>query len=253
MNEFNYYFKVRPAKDVAFNLGVIYKDLGYNKIDKNKISQIYNITSQDINDTYYLNNFAQKVQELNDKESIQLTKLCEQLQQKWKAYRSEYFNIISRVFGIEFNCDFNANTYCYLQFLPINEIDLKDNIIYLDCNREVDEIFKNFVIMLTKLVLIARWNDVNDWNFNIEFDVKNKVLMFVEIAIDAIFANSDLVKICANPTYKYFYSLRVKDVNTMDYFRQLYNTISLDDFFTEVYMFVHTNYTTLLQFKNYLY
>lgn len=253
INEFNYYFKVRPVRDVALNLGVIYKDLGYNKIDKNKISQIYKLTERDIGDEYYLINISKKVNSICEQESDRLTKICVQLQQMWEGYREEYLNIIRNAFDIKINYNITDNTYCYLQHLPINEVDLKDNIIYLDCNKNIDEIFKNFIIMLTKLILVNRWNYINNWNFNTEFEAKNKIWMFVEIAIDAVFANSTLGKICNTPSYKYFYSLKLKGVNMMKHFRDLYNILPLDDFFTEVYIYVRDSYQKIMQFKNYLY
>lgn len=253
INEFNYYFKVRSVKDVVLTLGAIYKNLSYCKIDKTRISQIFNLTSQDIKDENYLNNINRKVNIVNDAQQENLNIMCKQLQKKWDNYRKEYLAVISNIFDIKINLNLTTNTFCYLHMLPINEVDLKDNIIYLDCNKNVDEVFKSFIIMLTKLILINRWNSVNNWNFNDEFDIRNKVWMFVELAIDAIFANTPLSKICDKPTYKYLYSLKVKGVNVLEHFRIIHKTLAIDDFFTEVYMFVHINHDKLLQFKNYLY
>lgn len=253
IDKFNYYFKVRPYKDVALNLGVIYKDLGYFKIDKNKISQIYGLTEQDINHKNYLQNFEEKVKILCDNNNDKLAGKCLQLQRMWNDYCIEYFDIISKVFEIEIVKDVTFNTYCYLQHLPINQVDLNNNVIYLDCNKEVTELFKNFIIMLTKLILLKRWNDYNDWKFNTDFEINNKVWIFADIAIDAIFINSDLVKICSNPSYKYFYSLRVEGVNTIEHFRKIYKQKTLDEFFTELYIFIRKNYQRFLKFKHYLY
>lgn len=253
INEIDYYFKVREDKDVALNMGVIYKDLGYSKINKDNISKIYNITSSDIDSEYYLNNILSKVQSLNKKERERLSNICEQLKIKWEAYKAEYFSIISDIFCIDINGGAINHTYCYLHLLPINEINLKDHIIYLDANNSVDEIFKNFIIMLTKALLLYRWNDVNNWDFNTEFDVKNKIWMFADIAVDAVFNNSGLVNICREPSYKYFYNIKVDNKNIMQEFRDLFKNADLDEFFTEVYIFIHNNYQTLSQFKNYLY
>jgi len=232
---------------------VICKSLGYNQIDKTAIIKLFKLTEQDLNNDLYLHNIMLKVKQLHEQESKRIKELCEQLQQKWDNYRDKYFLILNKVFDITIDTNAQTHTYCYLQLLPINEVDLKNNIIYLDCNKDIEEIFKTFIIMLTKLILINRWNYTNNWNFNTDFDVKNKIWMFAEIAIDAIFANSDLADITTKPAYKYFYSLNIQNVNTMDKFKNLYPTVQLDEFFTQVYLYVHENYQTLLQFKNYLY
>ena len=252
INEFDYHFKLRPIKDVALNMGVIYKNLGYSKINKDNISKIFGITEQDILAEDYVYNLACKVEQFNGNNN-DLLEVCEQLQHRWEGYRDDYFKILKKAFDIDIDRDIKTHTYCYLQALPINEVNLHDNIIYLDYNKSVDEIFKTFIIMLTKLILINRWNDTNRWEFNTEFDVRNKVWIFAEIAIDAVFAGSDLSIICDRPTYKYFYNLEDNGKNVMATFRELYHKVSLDEFFTEVYMFVYKNYNKLLQFKNYLY
>lgn len=253
INEIDYYFKSRSDKDIALNIGAIYKDLGYSKIDKTKILQTFKIHEKDLKQQDYLNQIYKSVVDVNSGQESSIEKIACQLQNKWQGFKQEYFEIIKKIFGIQFNYDITEYSYCYLQQLPINEIDVKDRNIYLDCNKDIDEIFKNFIVMLTKLLMLVRWNSVNNWNFNIEFDYKNKIWMFAEIAIDAVFYNSALRMFCNNPSYKYFYNLKVKDVNTMQHFRQLYLDVELDEFFTEVYMFVHDNYKKLLQFKSYLY
>jgi len=253
INEFNYYFKTRSIKNTALNVGVIVKNLGYSKIDKSKIERFFELTKEDISSDKYIENISLKIEYKYNTSRQQMEDICTKLQGKWENYREEYFQILNKVFGINVNRDIKEHTYCYLQLLPINELSLTDNIIYLDASKSEDEIFKNFIIMLTKLMLIKRWNYTNCWNFNTEFDVKNKVWLFAEIAIDAIFANSDLSKISIEPSYKYLYSLKILSENVMEHFRKLYAQVALDDFFTEVYMYIHNNYQTLLHFQHYLY
>lgn len=253
VENFDYHFKLRNSKDVALNLGVIYKDLGYSKIDKNKLSKLYNITSQDVDDKNYIDKFGDAVEKFDLINQNKINDLCEQLNNKWQIYKKGYLDVIKETLDIEVDLSVTNHTYCYLHSLPINEIYLNDNTIYLDYNKTFDEVFNKFIVMLTKILLINRWNSVNNWSYNKEFDTTNKVLMFAEIAIDAIFYNSKLFDISNNASYKYFYSLKVKGVNVMEHFRNIYTTKKLDNFFTDIYMFVHENYSSLLQFKNYLY
>ena len=146
MNEFDYHFKVRTVRDVTLNLGVIYKNLGYIKIDKNKISKLFGLTEQDIEGDDYLHKIMSKVEMIYEKTHEQTTNICKQLQQKWEEYRDKYFIILKNIFDIDINRDIKMHTYCYLQMLPINEVDLKDNVIYLDCNKDIDDIISDLKI-----------------------------------------------------------------------------------------------------------
>jgi len=252
-NELNYYFKVREPEDIALNISVIDKDLGYNGIDKSNVFASYNINKACVNGKLKVENILSSVKDVCDKQYELMTEMCNKLQQKWGNYREEYLSIIEKCLGINFNREMIYNTYCYLHLLPINQVDLSTKIVYLSYNEDIEQLFKNFIILLTKSIVLDRWNYLCRPAFDTEFDYQNKLWLFIEIAIDAIFSNSDLSKICAQPSYKYFYSIKLNDINIMERFRQLHKLISIDDFFNEVFTFVYENATTLLKFKNYLY
>lgn len=253
IEEFDYHFKARSIKDEALNLSAIYKDVAYSKFDKSELTEIYDISNQDVDDVNFSQTVTNAVADIHNREKQKMDILCRQLQFKWDAYRRQYLKIISKELGIAFSKNAINHIYCYLQHLPINEVDLKDNTIYLNCNQSLDEMFECFIIMLTKIMLLYKWNSFNHWEYNTDFDVKNKIFMFVDMAIDAVFANSELCKICPNPSYKYFYNLNVENQNVMQKFREAYTKMTLENFFTEVYMFVYINYPTLRQFKRFLY
>lgn len=253
INEFDYCFKPRKINELVWNIGIIYKDLGYCRINKTAITNIFNLHNLDFNANNYLLDIKSKVEVIYNQNIDSILTKCEQLNQKWQAYKGEYFKIIKDVFNVDIDNQAVTNVYCYLQMLPIDEADLHDNIIYLNCNKSVDEIFKSFIIMLTKLILINRWNETNRWEFNTEFSIKNKIWLFAELAIDAIFTNKQLQQLTNYPTYKYFYKLEIGGKNIMEQFREMYVKLPLDKFFTELYLFVYNNYQELSQFKNYLY
>lgn len=253
IGEFNYYFTIRDAHETGLQIGVICKDLGYNDIDKNKVLQTFGISNEETDSQYYVKNITRAVETTNAKALDRMRDMCNQLQEKWDSYREEFLQYLSLGLDITFNKGERYNTYCQLQLLPINEIDTTNNIIYLDCNKSVDEAFKTFIIMVTKAMLLDRWRYINKGEFSYEFDRHNKIWLFAEIAVDAIFANTSLSKVCENPSYKYFYNIIINNTCFMQEFRKLYTKVSLEDFFTSVYMFVHENYDTISKFKNYLY
>ena len=250
INRVNYYFKFRDIEDIVYQIKAIYEDLAYNEIDKNKVLNAYNITDRCDLKIFNIEKSVQMVTETNQ-EVINIK--CEFLQKQWNNYSDTYFQSLEDVLNIKINKEYISNYYCYLHYLPINEIDLNTNKIYLDCTCDEDELFKNFIIMLTKVMVANIWQNQNKYVIDVEFDAKNKLWLFIDIAIDAIFANSSLKQICQFPSYKYFYSIKVDGVNIMEEFRKLFSKISLDDFFNEVYSFVYEYYKDILKFKNYLY
>ena len=253
LENFDYHFKIRKSHEQALNLAVIYKNLAYGNFDKSKLSNIFKFDVEIFSTEGYLSKLTQMIGNSIEKQEDKLNQICVTLQNRWANYRNEYINIISKALDVDFKTDIINHLYCYLQLTPINELDLVDDSIYLNANKNEDEIFKSFIILLTKKLLLNRWRLYTEWDFNTDFDSKNKMFMFADIAIDAIFSNTELSKICKNPSYKYFYNITNEGENVMDQFSKLYKTTKLNDFFDKVYMFVYRNYQNLLQFKHYLY
>ena len=253
MDIFDYHFKIRNSYDVAINLAAIYKDVEYKQFDKTQLNNIFKTSHNDVLKNNYLQFFSQVVKGLNDNNIQQLNETLTYLNQRWQGYKKIYYDIIKQVFDIQFNEDVVNNLYCELQFLPINEICVEDGAIYLNCNQTNEQMFVSFIIMLTKLILLKSWKDYNKWEFNTKFDVDNKIFMFADIAVDAIFHNSELHKVCDRPSYMYFYNINYQNVNMMEGFRQMYKNMDVNKFLDELYLFVYNNYQSLIQFKRYLY
>lgn len=253
MEKFNYYFRLRNNKDVAVNLAAIYNNLAYTQFDKTQLKNIFKTDKQDVLKENYIKYFSDIVRDLNDQHYVELGQSLDYLNQRWQSYKQNYYDIIKRIFSIQYNEDVINNLYCELQFLPINEISVEDGAIYINCNQSNEQMFEKFIVMLTKLILLQNWYNYNNWKFNTNFDVDNKIFMFADIAVDAIFANSELKQICDKPSYKYFYNLNYQNVNIMDRFRQMYNSMEINEFLDEVYLFIYNNYHSLIQFKHYLY
>ena len=253
MEKFDYHFIVRNSQDVAINLAAIYNGVAYVQFDKTQLKNIFKTSQQDVAKNNYLQYFSQVVKDLNTYHSEQLDESIDYLNQRWQEFREHYYNIIEQVFNIQLDSNIVNNLYCKLQFLPINEICVEDGSIYLNCNQSNDQMFIKFIIMLTKLILLHSWSIYNNWKINSDFDTDNKIFIFADIAIDAIFNNSDLKQICESPSYKYFYNLNYQNSNMMKQFRQMYKNMEVNKFLDEVYLFVYNNYQSLIQFRHYLY
>ncbi|MFQ6724276.1 MAG: hypothetical protein ACLRFE_02960 [Clostridia bacterium] len=253
INEFDYCFKMRDDKDISIDIGSIYKNLGYNNCDKEKIAKIYNLSYEDINNDNYLIDINIKVGEINNCIKDNINEKCKSLQNMWDNYRNKYYSIISKILDINIVKDITEYRYCYIQLLPINEVALMDKCIYLIYSEDVNEMFKNFIILLTKLILVNKWKTDNNWVFETEFDAKNKIWMFAELSIDAIFNYSELKSITSSPTYPHFYNLIIDDVNIINLFRDMFCRCEINQFLTNVYTYVHNNYLKISKFKHYLY
>lgn len=175
---------------------------------------------------------------------------CKLLNERWEHYGNQIFDDLNSQLDL---IDKPFDYICKLHLLPLNIIDYENNTIYLNCNDDVDELFKTSVIMLSKIILLQKYIQLQRYKFNTTFTNQNKVWMFVEIAVDALFANSGLYELYGCPSYKYFYNLQINNVNIMEQFRKLYKYIPLNDFLDKVYKFVRENYETISKFKNFLY
>ncbi|MBO5910269.1 MAG: hypothetical protein J6Q15_02035 [Clostridia bacterium] len=175
---------------------------------------------------------------------------CKLLNERWEHYGNQIFDDLNSQLDL---IDKPFDYICKLHLLPLNIIDYENNTIYLNCNDDVDELFKTSVIMLSNIILLQKYIQLQRYKFNTTFTNQNKVWMFVEIAVDALFANSGLYELYGCPSYKYFYNLQINNVNIMEQFRKLYKYIPLNDFLDKVYKFVRENYETISKFKNFLY
>lgn len=253
MEKFDYIFKIRNSCDVAINIASIYNNVAYTQFDKTKLNAIFKTDKQDMQKNNYIKYLTQIVNDVNITHHTELGDSVSYLNQRWQEYKHIYIEIIQQIFNIQFNNDVVNNLYCELQYLPINEMSVSDGVIYLNCNQSNEQMFVKFITMLTKLILLQSWNKYNSWKFNVDFDTDNKIFMFADIAVDALFYNTDLNKICDKPSYKYFYNLNYKNINITKQFREMYKNMEINKFLDEVYLFVYNNYQTLKQFKHYLY
>ena len=207
-NKINCNFSIRESGSIAVQIDSIFNGEAYCGLNKNKIVETYKLNSLDMSNRNELDRLTDAIQQVNDTQKRQINNLCVQLQEKWNEYYDEYISAIEDTLRVGIHESF-MSIECQLHLLPINEIDFEKQTIYLNCDKDVNELFKNYIIMLTKLLLVNYWKDLHNCNFYSSYQPQNKVWLFTEIAIDAIFANSQLNKLTANPSYKYFYSLKI--------------------------------------------
>lgn len=250
INKLRYNLGIRDEKSTAMHIAVVLKNLDYKSNSLCSISEIYGV-DKNLPEIQYVEYLEERVKTKN---SENMQKILETIELMKKDIEENYDDFL-RDMGEALDIDFqdNEQTYCYLHFIPMNEINFENGVIYLQCQKDIKEVIRNFQIMITKYYILKKFCELEPLNMNLEYEPNNKTCMFVELCIDAIVSNSNLKKYIPNPAYKYFYSLKLGNVNVLDSFRRLYPQISLDDFFGQVYMFVRDNYSKIQQFKSYLY
>ena len=247
--DIDYRFMIRDANETALQIMSVFNNLEYVEIDKKSVAKACGLAK--FNDAN-INDIISLVENKLKTDKDKLMDLCCRLQELWNENKKELLTEIASVLDINFDIDESYNACCKLHYLPINEIDDKNGCIYLNCNYDVETIFKNFVIMLVKSFLVAKLEGLMGKG-HYKYDAKNKIWLLIEIAIDAIFANSKLNKWAEAPSYNYFYNLKINGINIMQKFRKLHKLININDFLNNVYMFICENYKILIKFKNYLY
>lgn len=253
ISNINYYFKPRDVLSTTFHIGGMYSNLGYISVDKESVLKRFGLKDENLKgNKYFLKDIRKKVELVNDENISELNVKCIELQKLWDINKDKLIKILSSALDIQFDENI-YNSICYLSLLPINEINLNEGIIYLDYNNDIKQLFINFIIMLVKQLLIKRWQQNDELIFNSSYENDTKLWMFVEIAVDAVFYNTDLKGYTEFPSYKYFYSLKIDNINFIEEFRKLFSKVGIVDFCNEIYAFVYRYFDKLSKFKNYLY
>lgn len=250
INELKFNIKLRDSLSTALHIDVILKQLGYKASSVSNVGEIYQIDKDLLWKNKAVEYIAQQVENKNNSKEYYLSCKIEELQCEVDRIHNNFCDIISNVLQIKFKN--KKETYCYLQFIPMNEIDFKNELIYLECKDSVREMFRSLLILETKIYIIKKFMEIIPVHYTFEYEGKNRAWMFAEFCIDAVVYNSGLNEFIPNPAYSFFYSLKINGVNVLDSFRQLFPKISLAEFLVQVYAFVRDNYDTIAEFKNYL-
>ena len=96
MNEFDYNFKIRKPQDIALQMSVIYKNLGYSELDKNKAFAPYGITIDDMEKGKTVKDITAMIEVVNDAQKDKMLELCNQLQERWIDYKERYLKNLEK-------------------------------------------------------------------------------------------------------------------------------------------------------------
>lgn len=242
---------MRDEQSTAMQISTILKDLAYKSSNLNSVAEIYKIDKSMLDTKGSLEYITQQVRNKNQSTAYYLERKINELKQEINKIQDTYLEDVGKVLDLDFEDEREA--FCYLQFIPMNEINFQYQNINLECKDSARDMLRELLILETKIYIIRRFKQIIPAHYYFDYEGSNRMWMFAEFCVDAVVSNSNLNKYIPNPAYKFFYSLKIDGVNVLEAFRQLFPKISLAQFLVQVFSFVRDNYNTIAEFKNYLY
>lgn len=135
---------------------------------------------------------------------------------------------INRILADIFQCKNNDDLInAVLSVNCVCPYDFEKRIIYINYRKNVLEIQETCVHELIHYYWFNKWKQL----FNDTYE-ENLVWSFSEIAIDAIFKETELRQYCVSkfPAHKHRYEIKYNGQNMMEYFRTLYRKKSITEF-----------------------
>lgn len=148
---------------------------------------------------------------------------------KWSDVKEDVINILQNIFGV----DIGEETLRV--FLSVNYVcpyDFENKRIFINYRKTTDEIIEACIHELIHYYWFKKWNIV--FEDPSEFD-EHLVWKFSEIAIDAVFKETELNKYCVRekPAHEHFYDIETENENMIGHFRALFSQNTIDEFMKE--------------------
>ena len=142
----------------------------------------------------------------------------------WNENKKNINEILSNIFQCKqddeiINALLSINCVC--------PYDFEKRIIYINYRKSVEEIQETCIHELIHYYWFNKWKELFK-----EMYEEDLVWSFSEIAIDAIFKETDLKQYCVSqfPAHKHLYEINYNNQNMMEYFRILYRKNSITEF-----------------------
>lgn len=144
---------------------------------------------------------------------------------KWTSMREDVLNILHSIFGVEHSEE------TLRVFLSVNYVcpyDFENKRIFINYRKTTDEIAEACIHELIHYYWFTKWDMIFE---NSSFD-EHLAWKFSEIAIDALFKETDLKKYCVRekPAHEHFYDIETENENMIGHFRALFSQNDIDGF-----------------------
>lgn len=158
--------------------------------------------------------------------------------ERWRSIGDEVTQILDRIYHIPYpagsviQANFTINYMC--------PYDRENQSFDINFRKSIEEIIESCIHELIHFYWFRKWEFV----FKEKYDNHQHLIWkFSEIAIDAVFRETDLKKFCVRekPAYQYFYEVEIHKRNLMEYFRELFVQNEMEEFMRKGICFLIEN------------
>lgn len=144
--------------------------------------------------------------------------------EKWSCVREDVLDILRNIFEVE--CGETLRVFLSANY--VCPYDFENKRVFINYRKTTDEIIEACIHELIHYYWFKRWDILFE---NSSFD-DHLAWKFSEIAIDAIFKETDLKKYCVRekPAYEYFYNVEINNESMIGHFRALFSRNTIDEF-----------------------
>ena len=144
---------------------------------------------------------------------------------KWSGVEEDVLKILRVIFGGD------CGEETLRVFLSVNYVcpyDFKNKWIFINYRKTTDEIIEACIHELIHCYWFKKWDILFE---NSSYD-ERLARKFSEIAIDAVFKETELEKYCVRekPAHEYFYDIKIDNENMIGHFRALFSQNNIGGF-----------------------
>ena len=179
---------------------------------------------------------------------MQGEKQIKSIQAYWQKIEKRFFDVLNEC--LDLNLFGEVQTYCMLDCLPLPLISCKGKKISLPITESLDNNIRFALNHIVKYFLLKKFIEKGSKSFNFEYNRDSAYWIMADLVADSLFFHTDLKEFAHNTAYKYYYGLKIKNGNLIDYIRSIYPKMEIMDFMQYVLDFVGENIAIFSKFTN---
>ena len=170
------------------------------------------------------------------------------IEKYWNSIKDEFLLALSNVLNVDLIGE--VQTYCLIDCLPFPNIDLNRRRLSLSVSESLDDNIRFALGLIVKYFILKKFTDNKAEEIVCNYDKDSVYWIMADLVADSIFFYSDLNKFTSDTAFKYYYGLKIEDINVIEYIRNAYLKMGVLDFMGFVFGFVKNNIDTFTKFTN---
>lgn len=178
---------------------------------------------------------------------LQGEKQLQSIKSYWLKIEERFFNILSEV--LDFNMFGEVQAYCFLDCMPLPCVDFSVRKISLSIHESLNNNVRFALSFMVKFFVLKKFMG-NSEVISFDYSKDSVYWIMADLVADCLFYHTDLKIFAENTAYKYYYGLKISDINVIDYLRNVYPTMNILDFMSFVFDIVNNNMAIFTKFTN---